>query len=285
MTADSAGNDVLAVGIPVTGSIGFAPFGTVFPTPAEGASDTLTLDPAFVKIGLLKEDGGPQFAWAADGDPITFWQDGYSIPSGLANVTIAITAAEVLANQVREIIAGIAPDSNGYLEIDGGGHATKWVVFTEEIFKNGAIRRRVAANVSLQTAEEDQSTRGEINGNALTFKVDRSPALNNKHFGEWVLPAEGAGAPKKTSWGVTVTGSPTGGTYTLRLNGVATAPIAFDAVAADVAAALNALSGVTGVSGITASGTSTITVTAPTAVSLSATSALTGGTTPGVTVA
>jgi hypothetical protein len=285
MTADSAGNDVLAVGIPVTGSIGFAPFGTVIPTPAEGGSDTLVLDPAFVKIGLLKEDGGPQFAWAADGDPITFWQDGYRIPSGLANVTLAITAAEVLAAQVRQIIAGIAPDANGYLEVDGGGHATQWVVFTEEIFKNGAIRRRVAPNVTLASSEEDQSTRGEINGNALTFNIDRSPAVNNKHFGEWVLPAEDPGVVKKTSWAVTVNGAPTGGTYTLRLNGVATAPIAFDAVAADVAAALNAISGVTGVSGITASGTSTITVTAPTAVALTGTSALTGGTTPGVTVA
>lgn len=196
MVADAAGNDILAVGVPVTGSIGFAPFGTTIPTPVEGASDTLVLDPAFVKIGLLKEDGGPQFAWAADGDPILFWQDGYSLPSGLANVTLSITAAETLADQVRAIIAGVQPDGNGYLEIDGGGHATQWVVFTEEIFKNGAIRRRVAANVTLASSEEDQSTRGEVNGNALTFNINRSPVLNNKHFGEWVLPAEAPTPPE-----------------------------------------------------------------------------------------
>lgn len=190
MVADAAGNDILAVGVPVTGSIGFAPFGTVIPTPIEGATDTLVLDPAFVKIGLLKEDGGPQFAWAADGDPILFWQDGYSLPSGLANVTLAVTAAETLAPQVRKIVAGADPDANGYVEIDGGGHSMQWVVFTEEIFKNGAIRRRVAANVTLSSSEEDQSTRGEINGNALTFTINRSPATGNKHFGEWVLPAE-----------------------------------------------------------------------------------------------
>ena len=193
MAADTAGNDILAVGIPVTGSIGFAPFGTPIPTPVQGAADDLTLSPAFVKIGLLKEEGGPQFAWAADGDPITFWQDGYSIPSGLANVTLAITAAETLADQVRAIIAGIQPDANGYVEIDGGGHATQWVVFTEEIFKNGAIRRRVAPNVTLATSEEDQSTRGEVLGNALTFNIGRSSVVGNKHFGEWVLPAESAG--------------------------------------------------------------------------------------------
>lgn len=190
MAADENGNDIQAVGVPVTGSIGFAPFGTPIPSPAEGAADDLVLDPAFVKIGLLKDDGGPQFAWAADGDPIEFWQDGYKIPSGLADVTLTITAAEVLADQVREIIAGIAPDEHGYLELDGGGHATQWVVFTEEIFKNGAIRRRVAPNVTLQSSTEDQSTRGEVNGNQLVFDINRSPVVNNKHFGEWVLPAE-----------------------------------------------------------------------------------------------
>jgi hypothetical protein len=189
MAADSNGNDILAVGVPVTGFIGFAPFGTAIPTPLAGAADDLTLDPAFKKIGLLKTDGGPQFAWAADGDPIEFWQDGYSIPSGLAAVTLAITAAEILADHVREIIAGIAPDANGYLELDGGGHATRWVVFSEEIFKTGAIRRRVAPNVSLQSSTEDRSERGAVNGNALLFDVNRSPAVGGKHFGEWVLPA------------------------------------------------------------------------------------------------
>ena len=189
MAADAQGNDILAVGVPVSGSIGFAPYGTAIPTAAAGAADDLVLDPAFVKIGLLKTDGGPQFAWAADGDPIEFWQDGYSIPSGLADVTLAITAAETLADQVREIVAGIAPDVNGYLEVDGGGHATRWVVFSEEIFKNGAIRRRVAPNVTLRSSTEDRSERGAVNGNALVFEINRHDAVGGKHFGEWVLPA------------------------------------------------------------------------------------------------
>lgn len=192
MVADANGNDILAVGVPVSGSIGFAPYGTTIPTPTQGASESLVLDPAFVKIGLLKEDGGPQFAWAADGDPIRFWQEGYSLPSGLANVTLAITAAEALADHVREIIAGIAPDSNGYVEIDGGGHATRWVVFSEEIFKNGAIRRRVAPLVTLASSTEDRSERGGVMGNALLFNIARHEAVGRKHFGEWVLAPEEA---------------------------------------------------------------------------------------------
>ncbi|WP_137843860.1 hypothetical protein [Microbacterium sp. 2FI] len=190
MTADEHGNDILAVGIPVTGSIGLAPYGTVIPTPAEGATDDLVLDPAFRKLGLLKQDGGPQFAWAASGDPIEFWQDGYSEPSGLADVTLSVTAAEILNDLLRELIAGDAPDVNGYTEVDGGGVSTRWVVFTEEIFKNGAIRRRVAPSIQLQSSTEDRSTRGEVNGNALIFEIQRHAGVGNKHFGEWVLPAE-----------------------------------------------------------------------------------------------
>lgn len=82
-------------------------------------------------------------------------------------------------------------------------------------------------------------------------------------------------------WGVTVSGSPTGGTFALRVNGALTAPIAHNANASTVAAALNALSGVTGLTGITATGTYAITFPSP--VSLSATSALTGGSSPTVT--
>ena len=85
-------------------------------------------------------------------------------------------------------------------------------------------------------------------------------------------------------WDLTVTGTPTGGTYTLIVNGFATAPIAYNANAAAVAAAINAISGVTGISGVTASGTGPIVITFPSTVQLSGTAALTGGTSPDITV-
>ena len=188
MAADAFGNDIAAVAVPVGGFIGLAPFGTVIPTPVSGAEETLTLDAAFKKLGLLKDDGGPQFAWEADGDAITFWQDGYSIPSGLANVTLALTAAQTDEN-IRKIISGKTPDVNKYITFDGGGHLTQYVIFTEEIFKSGAIRRRVAPNVVVQSVEEDQSTRGEVLGYNITFKIQRHASVGNNHFGEWLLPA------------------------------------------------------------------------------------------------
>ncbi|UOE45472.1 hypothetical protein [Agromyces larvae] len=192
MTADAQGNDIAAVAVPVTGNIGIAPFGTAFPTPSEGAAPDLVLDPEYKKLGLVKVDGGPQWAWEPDGNPLEFWQDAYSIPSGLSNVTLVTTAAQT-DNFVRSIVSGRTPDANGFLIVDGGGHSTQYVLFTEEIFKNGAIRRRVAPNAQVQSVAEDQSTRGEVLGYQLTFKINRSPDLSNGHFGEWLLPADGGG--------------------------------------------------------------------------------------------
>jgi hypothetical protein len=86
-----------------------------------------------------------------------------------------------------------------------------------------------------------------------------------------------------TAWTVTVEGTPTGGSYTLAVNGYSTAAIAYDANAAAVASAINALSGVTGVSGVT--GTGAVSLTFPVAVVLTADGAgLTGGTDPDVSV-
>ncbi|AXA95462.1 hypothetical protein [Microbacterium sp. PM5] len=284
MTVDSSGNDIEAVGVPVSGRIAFAPFGTPLLTPSQGnQGDITSLMGLFTPIGLLKTDGGPQFAWAASGDPIEFWQEGYSIPSGLADVTLGITAAEALRAAVRAIISGMTPDANNMTVIDGGGHATRWVVYSEEIFKNGAVRRRQAPNVQLASSTEDRSERGGVMGNALSFKINRDIGIGG-HFREWVIMSPASGA--KTGWNVTLNGSPTGGSFALSVNGAWTAPIAYNANAAAVAAAINALAGVTGISGVTASGTSPIALTFPSAVQFAANgSGLTGGTSPSVTVA
>lgn len=190
MSTDAFGNDIAAVGVPVTGSIGFAPIGTTIPTPVEGFAPNYVLPAAYKKLGLIKEDAGPQWAWAADGDPLTFWQQGYTIPTGLANVTISAGLAET-SLKVRAFLTGAASDANNYAQIDGGGNSTHYVVFTEEIFKNGAIRRRVAPDVNIQSVTENQSTRGEILGNDVVLNVNRSPLVGGQHFGEWLILAAG----------------------------------------------------------------------------------------------
>lgn len=93
---------------------------------------------------------------------------------------------------------------------------------------------------------------------------------------------------------VTITGGPTGGTFTLTFNAQTTAAIAFDATAAAVQSALQALSSV-GAGNVTTSGGplpgTAVSVTFVGALGLqdvpqmTATSSLTGGTTPAVAIA
>lgn len=189
MAADSFGNDVSAVGVPVTGHIGVAPFGTAVPTPIEGKDPEFLLPVAYKLPGLIAEDGGPEWSMEADGDPIEFWQEGFSLPSGLAKVELKNKFAQT-DEIVRSIIRGKTADANGYMTIDGGGTSTKYVIFTEEIFKNGLIRRRVAANASVSAVKEDKSERGKVLSYEVTFKIDRSPDLENNHIGEWHIPPE-----------------------------------------------------------------------------------------------
>jgi hypothetical protein len=212
MASDALGNDVSAVGIPISGFMGYAPSGTAFPTASGGIASPLTLDPAFAKIGLIVEDGGFEWTEESNGDPIEFWQDGYYTPTGLANVKLVVKAAQY--NEiVRKVTFGRVADGNGYIQIDGGGHADRYVLFTEEIFKNGVIRRRVAADAGVVNAKRDQSKRGEVNGTELTFEVARSALLGGNHVGEWLIPAPAGVIPVITA--VTPTAQGAGQTVTI----------------------------------------------------------------------
>ena len=76
MTADSQGNDLDAVQVPLTGLAAYAPRleANVIEKADLGASP-LVLPVAFKKLGLYKEDGGP--APSRDNeDPIRFFQKG-----------------------------------------------------------------------------------------------------------------------------------------------------------------------------------------------------------------
>lgn len=91
-------------------------------------------------------------------------------------------------------------------------------------------------------------------------------------------PAPAAGGSEYT---LAVTGSPTGGTYTLTADGETTEGLAHNATNAAIATALNALEGI---SGAKVSGTTTKTVKFDELVALTAQASLTGGTSPAVTV-
>lgn len=217
MAADEQGNDVNLVGIPISGAIALAPAGTAGPTKVEGKDVEYVLPAGFRRVGLVTQDGGPEFTEERDGDPIQFWQDGYSIPTGLSNCTVTFTAAETSA-LVQELHAGKAPDENGYVEINAGGHANRYVLWLEEIFRNGMIRRRIAYSVTVESFQQVKSERGTVMGYAITLRIGVSPLLNNNHYGQWVIDPEGlAATPVITS--LTPTSAATGATVTIEGSG------------------------------------------------------------------
>lgn len=189
MAADTAGNDVTLVGVPLTGFLAYAPEASAIPTPSEGGAAKLALDAAFKKAGLLTEEGGFEWTEEPDGDALEFWQSGYSIPSGKAKVELTFTAAEE-SPITRALRTGTTADANGYITVDGGGNATKYVFFTEEAYANGAIRRRVAVG-RVKTAKLAKSERGKAQGTEFTIEISRDARFDNKHYGEWVLAPEG----------------------------------------------------------------------------------------------
>lgn len=278
---DAAGNDLSKVFVPVTGALGYGPEGTAVPARSVLGAASYTLPGTVRKVGLVKQDGG--FEWSGEPDsPIEFWQEGYILASGLVTGTLAVTLAQT-DPIVRELIWGKAPDEFGVIDVELGSNTNVYWLYTEEVAKNLTIRRRIAPNCAIQSVKEDKSERGSVQGYAVTFRTQRSPLIGNAHFREAVIAPTAGGT--KTAWNVTVTGAPTGGTYALVINGAETAPIAYNAAAAAITSALNALSGVTGISGISTSGSGPFAVTLPSNALLEVgTLALTGGTTPGVTV-
>jgi IPT/TIG domain len=187
--ADANGNDITTVFVPVTGAVAYTPFGTTIPTPAEGGVLGFVLPVAYKKLGLLTTDGGPEWTTEADGDALEFWQEGYSLPSGLAKCGLKVKVAQY-DEIVRHLVTGKTPDANGYITVDAGGSATQWVIYTEEVAKNGRIRRRIAPNATVSSIKQDKNQRGEVNGYEITFKIDRSASVGGEHFGEWMVETD-----------------------------------------------------------------------------------------------
>lgn len=112
------------------------------------------------------------------------------------------------------------------------------------------------------------------------FVVHHSPDSNKDVF----MEISNAGV---TAFVATITGGPTGGTFTLTYRGQTTQPIANNASAATVKAALVALDDGYTASDFTVSGSAggPYTIAVPVAAALTATGSFTGGTSPAIAVA
>lgn len=122
-------------------------------------------------------------------------------------------------------------------------------------------------------------TPGAIGGTVNAF------ATSTVTLGVKGRPTPTPSALAKASWAVSITGTPTGGNYTLTFNGWSTAPIAYNAAPSAVVTAINALSGVTGITcSITGGTAAAYTIVFSREVTMAAAHAFTGGTAPAIAV-
>lgn len=191
MAADEQGNDLSAVGVPITGMAAFAPVDeeNVIEKTALGASP-LVLTAAFKRLGLYKADGGPAAAREA-GDPIEFFQKGYTL-AGDGTRTVVIGLAENNP-AVLELTEGTEPDANGVIEVSSSLPDNRFILLVVTKYRNGQEKRQVGV-AAVTAVEPDQSERGSVEGANVTFTWQESDLFNGAPFWQWGPAAPGAPA-------------------------------------------------------------------------------------------
>jgi hypothetical protein len=179
MTADTQGNDLDAVGVPITGMAAFAPVleANVI-AKEELAASPLVLPAAFKRLGLYKVDGGPAPS-RESGDAIEFFQKGYTL-AGDGTRAVVINLAEQNA-AVQELIEGAEPDENGVIEVSSSLPDNRFILLVVTRYRNGKEKRQVGV-AAVTAVEADQQTRGEVEGQAVTFTWQEDPLFNNAPF-------------------------------------------------------------------------------------------------------
>jgi hypothetical protein len=204
MAVDTAGNDLSAVAVPLTGTLGYAPVvaENVIAKTDLGAA-TLDAPAAFKILGLVKSDGGAQDDHDKS-DDTEFFQDGYKL-SGDATLTVEVNLAQFDAN-VRELIHGIAPDANGVIEVKNATPDTTFILLHETVYKNGWIRRRIGV-ARISEVKPDQEERGSVFGNDVTFEWVRHDLFNNAFYWEALVPQSGVLTVTPASASIAVDGT------------------------------------------------------------------------------
>lgn len=182
MTADSQGNDLEAVAVPITGMAAFAPVAAanVIEKADLGASP-LTLPAAAKRLGLYKVDGGPAPS-RETGDAIEFFQKGYTL-AGEGTRAVVINLAEHNA-AVLALTEGAEPDANGVIEVSSSLPGNRFILYVVTRYRGGLEKRQVGV-ASVTAVEPDQQTRGEVEGIAVTFTWQEDELFNGAPFWQW----------------------------------------------------------------------------------------------------
>lgn len=182
MTADSAGNDLDAVGVPITGLAAFAPLleANLIAKADLGASP-LVLPAAYKKLGLYKQDGGPAPS-RENGDAIEFFQKGYTL-AGDGTRSVVIGLAEQNA-AVQSLIEDATPDTDGVIEVSSSLPDNRFILLVVTKYRNGTEKRQIGV-AAVTSVEPDQSERGSVEGQNVTFTWQEDDLFNGAPFWQW----------------------------------------------------------------------------------------------------
>lgn len=182
MAADSQGNDLSNVGVPIGGLVAFAPYdaANVLADEAMGVTP-LQLPAGYEMLGLVKQDGAPQHQ-RESGEAMEFWQEGYK-KSGTGTRSVQVNLAENNA-AVLKLTEGKAPDENGIIYVDSSLPEARVLLFMATKFKGGSEDRYNGA-AQVTAVEVDQDTRGEVRGRSVTLTWSEDPLFNDAPFKMW----------------------------------------------------------------------------------------------------
>ena len=184
MAADAAGNDLSAVGIPITGFLAVC-----FEVTQANVLDDKKLGEAKIGLeaskwkyaGLFKDDGGIEPGSESE-DAVEFFQQGYQL-NGLRTDTIKVSLAEDNP-VVRRLVKGQEPNSDGVIYADSSNPDQTFLALSMTEFKNGAQERRHGlARVS--EIEVDKEERGSVRGKTITIQWVPSPLFKGAPYKEW----------------------------------------------------------------------------------------------------
>lgn len=276
----------------VTGGVFIGPLDVALPPANDPFIDAATHDPRLKNVGYVSEDGvtGTEDrstneipAWG--GEIIAYLQESFSVEWSMKLLQILNPNIARLAYGDDNVAVTAATEAHGNIL------AIKWnknllpkkTVWVDSFYADGeqVKRMRWVARMAQVTEKGDfQTVHTDLAGHELTLKLLPDTQGNNAYI---YLDDGQVIALTPTSWTATITGTPTGGTFTLSVGSATTAPITYNATASAVQSALNALSGVTASVTGTAGGPYTVTLTNGGTLTASG-AGLTGGTTPNVTV-
>lgn len=194
------------------------------------------------------------------------WTVGFSGLEGNETVTAAYFDVDVA--------------SDGSVTVSGASASRRYDLVAVGLDQKDRLILVHFPNVQIDNSSREALTfnRTTLLAYGLTFKTFKGGASAPYYFKAWGFVA----SDSSENWTSTITGTPTGGTYTLSVDGVASAAIAYNADATAVQSALNAIAGVTGT---TVTGTTTKAIAFTSSRNLTASGAsLTGGTSPSVVV-